>query len=166
MKSLRTVLFVTLFLITFPSRGWTQEEPGPMPGWGQRGMGPERLERYKRMRLIEVLELNEEDAAKFVAKHKKHQNIMHELMQERMKIIDELEQSLRDKSRDNKKVENLFARLDESDQKMFNERKRYQADIKSMLTTEQMVKFYVFDRNFNRELREAVEQMKRERRRR
>jgi len=136
-----------------------------MPGWGPRGMGPERLERYKRIRLIEVLELSEEDAARFVAKHKKHQATMRELMQERMKIIDEIERTLGETTPE-KKFDQLFARLDESDQKMFNERKRYQADVKSMLTAEQMAKFYVFDRNFSRELREAMNQMRGERRRR
>lgn len=165
MNAIRQVSLATVFVITTASMGWSQDEPEPMPGWGSHGMGSERLERYKRMRLIEVLEFKEEDAARFVAKHKKHQDTMRELMRERMKIIDQLEQTLGEATSD-KKFDQLFARLDESDHKMFNERKRYQADVKSMLTSEQMAKFYVFDRNFSRELREAMEQMRRERRRR
>jgi hypothetical protein len=130
-----------------------------------RGPGPERLEKYKKMRMIEALELNEDEAARFVAKYNTHQSNVRDIMKQRMGIVDELEEEL-DKKGEPDRFEQLFARLEESEQAMFNERKRFHNDVKSMLTTGQMAKFFVFERNFNRDLREAMQDMRREWRRR
>ena len=126
------------------------------------GEGPARLEKYKKMRLIEVLDLKEDEAARFVAKYNVHETNMRDLMTERMDVIDELE-NLLEKNGSGSDFEKLFARLGENDQKMFNERKRFHTDIKSMLKTEQMAKFLVFDRNFNRGVRDAMRNMRRDR---
>ena len=132
-------------------------------GQGMR-MGPERLEKYKKMRMIEVLNLNEDDAARFTAKYTSHENTVRELMKQRMGVIDGIEESMQ-KTDSDKNFDRLFTQLEENDQKMFNERKRFHDDLRSMLTKEQMAKYFVFDRNFNRELREAMDEMRRGRRR-
>jgi len=126
------------------------------------GMGPERLEKYKKMRLIEVLDLKEEEAVRFMAKYNTHENTVRDLMKERMDLVDQLEKALKEKGGD-KDFQKLFGQFDENEQKMFNERKRFHNEIRSSLTAEQAAKFLVFDRNFNRELRGAMEDMHRER---
>ena len=129
------------------------------PGGGRMRMGPERLEKYKKMRMIEVLNLNEDEAARFTAKYSTHESTVRDLMKQRMDIIDRLEGTIQ-KTDSDKNFDKLFSELEENDQKMFNERKRFQDDLKNMLTTEQMARYFVFDRNFNRELREAMEEMR------
>ncbi len=145
-----------------PSPPAFQDKDQPDPPRHHPGMGPERLEKYKKMRLIEVLDLKEEEAVRFMAKYNTHENTVRDLMKERMDIVDQLEEALKAKGGD-KDFQKLFGQLDENEQKMFNERRRFHNEIKSSLTTEQAAKFLVFDRNFNRELRGAMEDMRRER---
>lgn len=137
-------------------------QPGRMMGEGGRGM--ERLEKYKKFRMIEALDLTEEAAVRFMAQYNTHKDNMRAYMKERMEIIDRLEQSLTSKD-GSKEFENLFSLLEENEQKMFNERKRFHEEVKKTLSPEQAAKYFVFDRNFNRELRNVMEDMRRERRR-
>lgn len=155
----RTFLFLSIAVLLFAQSGSGQQ---PFPPGGHPGMGPERLEKYKKLRLIEALDLKEEDAVRFMAKYTTHENNLHDLMKQRMELIDQLELLLRTQASD-KEFQKLFTQLEENEQKMFNERKRFQNEIKSSLTTEQAAKFLVFDRNFNRELHEAMQEMRRER---
>lgn len=132
------------------------------------GMGPgpgsERLERYRKIRLIEALNLKEEEAVRFSAKMNTHESAMREINKELMDIIDALERSISDKPAD-KEIQKLFENLDQQQQKMFAERRRFHSELRSLLTSEQMARFYVFERNFNRELREAMDDLRREKRR-
>jgi hypothetical protein len=90
---------------------------------------------------------------------------MHDLMKERMDLIDQLERQLQTKAGD-KELQKSFDQLQQNNQKTFDERRRFEGDVKTMLTPEQMAKFYVFERNFERELREAMDDVRRERFRR
>jgi len=155
---MKRTLLTTLVLVCLAGTALSQ------PGSGRMRMGPERLERYKKMRMIEVLNLNEDEAARFTGKYTTHENAVRDIMKDRMDIIDRLEESLQ-KTDGDKNFDKYFADLENNDQKMFDERKRFQNDLKNMLSVEQMARYFVFDRNFNRELREAMEDMRRGRRR-
>jgi hypothetical protein len=163
MRSLRFFLIILTASIVVGGTLLAQEE-GPPYGRGS-GRGRERLERFKKMRLIEVLNLKEDDAVRFTAKHTAHENAMHDLMKERMDLIDQLERQLQTKAGD-KELQKSFDQLQQNNQKTFDERRRFEGDVKTMLTPEQMAKFYVFERNFERELREAMDDVRRERFRR
>lgn len=162
MNTLRNLLVLFAVTIFIGESGFGQP---PDPPRHHPGMGPERLQKYKKMRLIEALDLKEEEAVRFMAKFNTHENNLHDLMKERMDVVDQLEAILRAKGAA-KDFQKLFAQLEENDQKMFNERKRFHSEVKGSLTTEQAAKFLVFDRNFNRELRGAMEDMRRDRRER
>lgn len=128
------------------------------------GMFPERIEKYRKMRLIEILNLNEEDAVRFMAKQTAHDNAQRELHKERSEVLDQLEKIVQTKAPE-KEYAKLFDQLDQNDQKMVSERKRYQTEIKGLLSTEKMAKFMIFERNFQRELRNAMDDVRRDRRR-
>lgn len=156
--------FMLIIMLMFLASAFLSAQPEEPP---QRafGMYPERIEKYKKMRLIEVLELNEEEAVRFTAKYNEHHKNMRGILGARMKLVDELEELLRQKAPESeykKYIDELFA----VDQKMFNERQRFHADIRAMLTPPQTARFLAFDRNFNRELRRAMDDLRRERRRR
>ncbi len=62
-----------------------------------------------------------------------------------------------------KKVDGLADQLMAVDKKIFEERQRYQNDVRQMLTSEQFGKFLVFERNFGRQVRDALEEMHQDR---
>jgi chromosomal replication initiation ATPase DnaA len=157
----RWILFAIIILSLGAEMCFGQPDGPP----GRMGMGRERLERFRKMRLIEALKLNEESAARFVAKLNTHEEAMRDVAEQRMKLIDDLE-NLAKREGTEKEFQTLFEKIDENEQKMFDERRRFRKDVRSILTTEQAAKYIIFDRNFTRELREAMEDMRRERRRR
>jgi|GEM_PF-1387669 len=128
------------------------------PGTTDRPAQLERLERFKKMRLIEVLKLNEEESVRFFAKQSAHEDKIRELMKSRNEALDGIQDNVRD-STDGKQMQKLADNVIDLDQKIFAERQRYQNELRSSLTPEQFGKFLVFERNFEHHMREAVEDM-------
>jgi Spy/CpxP family protein refolding chaperone len=123
-----------------------------------RGRNPERLERFKTMRLVEILKLSEEDAARLASKQSTHEDKMHELMKSRNDAIDDLaEASHPDSGKTD--IAKRIAEVSDLDQKIFAERRRYQDELQKLLTKEQFAKFLVFERNFGRNVRDAMRDM-------
>lgn len=139
----------------------------------------ERVERMKQMRLIEELELGEEEAVRFMAKRKEHEDRVRELAEERNSIMDGLETTLgpgpegrsagkgggRSEGKAGEKpaakpdiaaVEKDIARVLEQDRKIFEERRRYQDEMRKMLDTERFARMLLFERDFQMQVRDAV----------
>jgi len=146
MKSI--ILFFAL-LLCIPSLSTAQD-------WN--AGGGRRLDRFRKMRLIEVLKLSEDDAVRFFAKQSAHEQNVQELMKSRNEAIDEVDSIIRNQD-DGKKIAPLADRLMDIDRKLFEERQRFQNDVRQLLTPEQFGKFLVFERNFGRQVRDALEEI-------
>ena len=110
------------------------------------------------MRLVEVLKLNEEDAIRFFAKQTAHEDKIHELFKSRNDALSNMREMLQGSVN----TASLQKRVDEVldiDQKTFTERRRYQDDVRKLLTAEQFAKFLVFEQNFGRQMRDALDEM-------
>ena len=137
----------------------------------------ERVERMKQMRLIEELQLGEEEAVRFMAKRKEHEDRIRGLADERNSIMDGLETSLgpgpegRSAGKGDGKsdvkpgakpepdiaaVEKDIARVLEQDRKIFEERRRYQDEMRKMLNPERFARMLLFERDFQMQVRDAV----------
>jgi hypothetical protein len=139
----------------------------------------ERLERMKQMRLIEELQLGEEEAVRFMAKRKEHEDRLRDLADERDAILDGIEENVGphhegrsdgksgarpggkaepapETKTDLPAVEKDLSRLQEQERKIFEERKRYQDEMRKMLSTERFAKMLLFERDFQMQLRDAV----------
>jgi hypothetical protein len=139
----------------------------------------ERVERMKQMRLIEELQLGEEEAVRFMAKRKEHEDRIRGLADERNSIMDGLETKLGAKPEgrsagkggetpegksggkpetkpDIAAVEKDIARVLEQDRKIFEERRRYQDEMRKMLNTERFARMLLFERDFQMQVRDAV----------
>lgn len=122
----------------------------------------DRLEKFKKMRLVEVLKLSEEDAVRFFAKDAAHQEKTREFIRERNSLIDDIEKIIKFKS-DMQTFPKLIDQVFELDKKIFNERKRYFEEMRKFLSDEQFGKFLVFERDFEAQLRGAVKEVHRRR---
>ncbi|MBI5214338.1 MAG: hypothetical protein HY960_01145 [Ignavibacteriae bacterium] len=152
MKLLNSLFIATLLTITcsFSQPG------GPGYGHGQmrEGPPPERLERFKKMRLIEVLKLNEEESIRFFAKQSAHEEIARDIMKERDKALDDLQELLTEENM--KDVPKLVDVIETSDEKLFRERERFRDEVKKLLSPEKFAKFLLFERDFNKQVRGAM----------
>jgi hypothetical protein len=119
---------------------------------------PERLEKFRKMRLIEVLKLNEEDAVRYFAKQSAHEGTQRDLMKQRNEALDAMENNVREKNNTHD-LQTQSDKLLEVDRKIFAERQRYQDELRKFLTPEQFAKFLVFERNFGRQVKDAIEEM-------
>jgi len=115
----------------------------------------DRVERLKQMKLIEDLQLGEEESVRFMAKRKEHEDRMRDMEEERGKILDGLVINLEDKAGDDK-IKAGCDRVLETDRLMFEERKRYQDEMRTFLSPVKYAKLLIFERNFQSQVRDAM----------
>jgi hypothetical protein len=156
MKVLVTTVFGVVFLVT--SALFAQPEHGSRSE--QHAM--DRIESWKKVRMLESLKLEENQSVKFIAKYNKHQDTMHGFEKERNELVDKLDtQSKSDAGDDD--YDQTFNSLLDVDKKMSGERVRFLAELKEVLSNKQIAQYIVFERNFVQELRKAVRDVQRER---
>jgi hypothetical protein len=156
MRHLATIcVFVTLLLPL------SQSQAQRFGGGGPEGERPERLERFRKMRLVEFLKLGEDEAVRFFAKQSAHEDGIRELMKERNRLLDQLGDTtgaVMDAQALTKTIDSVV----DTDKKIFAERERYQTEMRKFLKPAQFAKFLVFERDFGRQVRDAFQEMRRE----
>ena len=159
------IFYVTViaFLFSFVFLMDVQAQPFGGRGGEKRSQGPERLERFRKMRLVEELKLSEEESVRFFAKQSAHEDKISELTKKRNDILDDMQKAI-DTKGDGKEVQKLSDQILELDQKIFAERQRFQQDVRGLLTAEQFAKMLIFERNFGRQVRDAMDEMRRDKR--
>lgn len=130
-------------------------------GGASGGQSPERFERFRTMRLIEVLKLSEDSAARFVAKETAHQDAIRKLVEQRNSTLDDLRKALKDN--ESKNLDKPMDQVLSFDEQIYKERQRYQAELRGFLTPEQFAKYLVFERELGRGVRDAIQDMARDR---
>ena len=149
MQNLSFKISVTvIFLILFSSSVVFSQNPQNMPP-----KAIERINSLKKVKLLEVLELKEDEADKFLVKYNGYEKDI----QDKMKALEDktidLHQALNSKSKDLEKITNDYIAL-KSD--LDNTVNKKLSDLKNYLTPEQYAKYLLFERNFHEELRKSV----------
>jgi hypothetical protein len=125
--------------------------------------GQQRVEQFKKLRMIEALKLDEETSVRFFAKYSKHEQAVRDINKQRDELIDHL-QELRKSNTGDDGMEKIFSDLTVLDSKQAEERVRFLGDVKTVLSTQQIADFIVFERNFARNVRMLMQEMAQERR--
>ncbi len=134
-------------------------QPGPPPG-DQRPF--QRIEQWKKVRLIETLGLNEDQSARFIARLNEHHTTRQALLKEKMDALDKLDRLINSHASD-KEVEAVFPEVKAADDKIIQEDRNFFNGLSDILSVEQRGKYLLFERNFERELRDAMKQIQRRR---
>ena len=158
MKNLRLCRLASLLL--FPSvlfaqsggQGDTQGSDRPY----------DRIENLRKVRLVEVLELKEDQSVRFLARMNEHDKARRGLMKERGEALDRLERLIRNKA-DDSEYEKAFADVAAVDDRLMSERRGFFAGLTDILTPTQRAKVLIFERRFEKELREAMREAQRRR---
>ncbi len=126
------------------------------PSYGQQvEKARERIEAFKKMRILEVLELSGENADKFILRYNEYDKDFKERVSIYEKAVDELENSIVNQSDDkiiNEKSQSVIA-AQKNIHKLVEERSNY---FKDFLTAEQIGKYLVFEKRFEDRLREML----------
>jgi hypothetical protein len=136
-------------------------QPGPPPG-DQRPF--QRIEQWKKVRLIETLGLNEEQSARFIARLNEHDAARRSLFKERMDALDRLERLVQNHASEKELVE-VFPEVTAVDDKIIQEDRKFFNGLSEILSPEQRAKYLLFERHFERELREAMREVQQRRHR-
>jgi hypothetical protein len=158
MKSLWMQVALLLSLV-MPLYG-QQGPPGAPPGRPEDRHVFERVERLKKVRMIEMLELSEDQSARFVPRLNDHESHRKELFKARNEALDRVDRLLRNRA-DAGELEKEFATIADLNTQMADEGNKFFGGLKDLLTETQRAKLLLFERQFDRELREAFREVQR-----
>jgi hypothetical protein len=150
-----TVVFLCLVSTALTSVGYAQHGEGDPQG----PRGREKVDQLRKMKLIETLGLDEEKSVRFISRFSKHQEHIRALYLERGTMIDNLEEAIKEsrESEYSKLIEGMFS----IERKILDERIDFIKNLDDLLSKKQQAKFLVFERNFNRDLRDMIFDAKR-----
>ena len=157
MRALYTML--VLMMITVIAAAQNPE----MMGGRQKMM--DRVEHFKKIRMLEAMKLDEETGLKLVSRYTKHRENVKQLEEARTGVVEHLESQLRSGASD-VELQKQFNDFYEADRKITDARKKYLEDLKEILTAKQIAQYIVFEKNFMSEVRDLVRDVQKERRKR
>ena len=151
MKSLLPVLLIALL--------WAVDlQAQPRPDSPRRPF--ERIERWKKVRMIEFLDLSEEQSSRFFARLHEHEKRRRALNAQHTEGLDRLERLVRNRAAGPdylpafQEVMEVQANIGALDREFFE-------SLDDLLSVEQRAKFLLFERQFERQLRDAFREMRR-----
>jgi Spy/CpxP family protein refolding chaperone len=148
---IRHRLFLIVVLV-FPAMLWSQP---PAPGRGPDKQSFERIQQLMKMRMVETLDLKEEQSVRFIARFNEHDKARHELMKQKGEVLDRIEKLVKDGAND-REIEKVIPEALAIDTKLMEERTKFISSLSDILSVTQRAKLLLFERRFERELREAV----------
>ncbi|MBI3003860.1 MAG: hypothetical protein HYY49_00405 [Ignavibacteriales bacterium] len=127
-----------------------------------RGPARERVEQFKKIRMMEVMKLDEETSIRFFARYNKHQDSIKDITAKRDELIDQLA-ALRKSDGADSEYERVFKELQSIESQIVGERSKFLQDMKGVVSARQVAEYIVFERNFNRQLMQLMREMAQER---
>lgn len=149
----RPVFFFLTLMLAFTCGAIAQRIPR-----GPRGPGPERVEQFKKIRMMEVLKLDEETSVRFFSRYNKEQELIRDLTSKRNDVIDQLG-NLTKTSASDAEYDKNFKNLRDIEDQMREARIKYWDSLSEILTKKQLGEYIVFERNFFRDLRDLMREM-------
>jgi len=132
---------------------------GVAPVSAQRGDKPmQRIQQFKKMKLLETLDLDEETANKFLVKYDKWEKQISDINQQRMILVQELRLAMEKKAGDDEINHTLDSLVDYTT-KADDARHQMYADLRSILTAKQAAKLALFEAQFQRKLQETLNRL-------
>ncbi len=151
---MRTLSF---FLLLFPLVAFAQP---PAPIEGSRPF--ERIEQWKKIRLIEILDMKEDQSARFFARLNEHDTQRRELHKEKGEVLDRLDRLVRNRA-SAAELEKAIPEVLAVDDRIHDEQNKFLLSLGDILTVDQRAKLVLFERQFEKELRDAMREAQRKR---
>lgn len=142
---------VIIIFILFSS-GYSQQRM--RQGQDQRPL--QRIEQWERLKLIDVLSLNEETAIRFFARRHENQKKMKEILDQRDDAIRELEEYIHSGNQNDATFKDKLNALLSLENNISKERENFLRSLSDLLSPMQIAKLVVFESRFRKEVRESL----------
>jgi hypothetical protein len=119
------------------------------------GPGRKRIEELRKMKLIEALDLNEDQTTKIFVREKEFRKKEHALVEKRKQILGRLGELTKSNGADAEKLKEI-ASLRDLGNEMVQQRYDYMMSLKDVLSTQQLAKMVLFEDRFMTELRNVL----------
>lgn len=126
------------------------------------GKAAERVEQFKKIRMMEVLGLDEQASIRFFARYDKNLEVMKELRQKQVQALARIQSLRKTKASDNEYAK-VVSDLRALDDQVNGTKSRYLDDLKDVLTSKQLAEYLVFELRFQQNLRDLVRDVQKNR---
>jgi hypothetical protein len=120
-----------------------------------RGKAAERVEQYKKIRMMEVLGMDEQTSIRFFARYNKNVEMMKDLRQRQVHALTEIQKLRKSKASDSEYAK-VIAELRSLEDQVNQTKSKYVDELKVVLTNKQLAEYLVFELRFQQNLRELV----------
>ena len=150
---MKRLLYISVVLLSLSVIYYAQKRERP----NQEMRPVDKITQLEKVKLIEVLNLNEETSVRFFSRRNDHQKKVKELVDQRNTMIDEVQKFIKDNPKENDnlykdQVNKLFA----IDSKIAKERENFTSTLYDILTPQQVARYLVFEHKFRKEIRETL----------
>ena len=159
MKSVKIVFIFFILLLIICTSLYSQD---PLP---PRGPAAERIAQFKKVRLMEVLKFDEETSIRFFARYSKYEASLHAIQKDHNALIDRLQEIVQSHGT-NSEIEQVIKEIGLSEEKIAETRSNFLEELKDIISVKQVAQYVVFERNFNKNLRDIMRDIAKERRNR
>ena len=166
MKRAMTALIALSMILLLAQTGWTQENPENSPPPGSRQEALQRITMLRIFKLTEMLELNEEDAARLFPVIQRYDRQFREIMEKKEKLMHRLRQELQQERPDEAKLHKLVDEILVLEREAMRLRTEQFKELKQILTAQQYAKYLIFDQRFREDLNRMLDDIRRQRPRR
>lgn len=117
----------------------------------------ERMEQLEKLKLLEALNLNEEEAIRFFARRNEFRDEHKDIIQKRDEIILNIELAIgKDKPGNEADYEKKIKEFLMVEEKLIDHRAKFLNSLEDILTQEQIAKLIVFESKFKQEIRDLI----------
>lgn len=134
-------------------------QPGGPPDGGPRHVR-KKIEELEKIKLLEILNLDDETAIKFFNRRNDFNNKLHDIEDKKEDKLEELSKAI-DKNNE-QEINKLIVDLGSIEDNLYKIRKDYTNSLSDILTPVQVAKVLTFERNFRREIRDIIFKARRE----
>lgn len=132
----------------------------PPPRMKNRKEARERIETLRLWKMIEFLDLTEEQWDKFLPLFHRFQEAQKELKAAKRDLFDSLKEELESKEPDQGKIRAILTELEKNQEALEKERKDFLIDSGKTLTLIQEARLLLFEREFEKKLRETIRKLR------
>jgi hypothetical protein len=151
MSSLRHRVGLLILCVAGISTLVCAQDAQPAP----QGKALERVEQFKKIRLMELLNLNDESALKFFARYNKYQELLRDLRKQLVQAFGRI-QALRKSQAADAEYDKVVSDLLTVESQFEEAKTKYVGELKDVLTSKQLAEYLAFEFRFQQNLRELA----------
>ena len=149
MKTQITILLMLVFAICSFSQ--------PREGFGMKKKNKSRIDELEKVKLIEIMDMDEETTLKFFSRRNEFRKATESLMENRDNLLNDFHKVLlEDEIEDNSVYSDHVSKILEIEKSLVNNRIKFIASLNDILTEKQIGKLVVFEFKFRKDLRDLI----------